>query len=308
MKRAVVVRAAVVGGVVTTLLAVFAGASFAADGRQGEPALVPASVEAPTQAFSFQAPVDARCEEDGVGRTGADNWRWHGFIVEAGRDLSTLRFGPLGPGDDFDATDGTITAALLTAGGEGVWQRIPGLEPEGHINPDELTGFVLDPTVYTLRDGDYQIGFACTDGALATRQWWATTVTISTSAAPFMTTPSAAGASSAPAATDGAPPVAAGAGSTTTTAATLAAATADGAAAPGQGSGAAAAAGAVEPPAATSDASTGANSGVSSSPLAALSAAAGGLPVVWWALLAVVFARAAYLLARRVRTRPLSAP
>ncbi|MDZ4825259.1 MAG: hypothetical protein SGJ13_02205 [Actinomycetota bacterium] len=305
--------AAVAMTVLTAVAAIPSGASFAAGGAQGEPTLVPASVEAQTDVFSLLPPTDVRCEEAGTNpgpRTGADNWRWHGFIVEQGRDLATLRFGPLGPGDDFDATDGSITAALLTAGGEGVWQRIPGLKPEGHINPDELAGLVLDPTVYTLRDGDYQIGFACTDGALATRQWWATTVTISTSTSPFMIAASAAAASSrttAATAADATPEVAAPAiatgstiptGSTTTTgAATLAAATADGTQEPVPGSSTAVAA---ETPRVATD--------VSWSPLEAMRATAGLFPVGLWALLAVVFARTAYLLARPIRTRPVPAP
>jgi hypothetical protein len=264
-----------------------------ADGPQDEPVLVPASVDAATDAFAIRPPIDARC--DG---TGADNWRWHGFIVEKGRDVSTLRFGPLGPGSDYNATDGKITAPLMTAGGEGVWQKLPALKPEGHINPDELAGLELDPAVYKFRAGEYQLGFACTDGALATRGWWVTTVTISPSSSPFMTAASAAHKPAATAASTTVPAGAAAKDASTTT--TSAAAAVPPAAQKGAGDGDQATPSPVEP--AASDAARD-TADISWAPLKVVRPVPGLVPMWIWALLAVVFARVAYLFSRPARIR-----
>ena len=305
--RLVAARVSMALAVVTATFAVVAAiapTSFAADGPQPAPSLEPTSVSAPTDAFTLRAPGEpgaTRCEEGGEPRTGETGWRWHSFIVEAGRDASTLRFTAFGPGEDYDASDGTITAPLLTAGGEGVWQKIPGLEPEGQINPDELAGLLLDPTVYTLPDGEYQIGFACTDEANANRQWWALRVTISSSA-PFMT--ATATATSAAAAPDTSAPAAADEGSgavapepTTTTTTPRTAAATGAAAEPGDGTGASAATGDANAPRDRKF--------ISWAPLASVRAVSGRLPVLVWALLALLFARFAYLLSRPVRTRSL---
>lgn len=319
-------RAAMSASALMALLGVHAavtgGPAAAADGPQGPLTLVPDPVEAAGDAFGLRPPLDARCEEDGTGsrldttpgpRSGADYWRYHGFIVEADRDVATLRFTALGPGDDFDATDGTITAPLLTAGGEGVWQRLPAVRPKGHINPDDLAGLDLDPAIYTLPDGDYIVGVACTDTTLAPRQWWTLTVTVDTGGGPFLTAATSAGTPGAAAAlpsasesTDPSPastePAAGQAGTSTagTPPSGTAAAPDVPVAAPPDGADVAA----VGNPAGGSTTPT----GVSWSPLAALPAAARPLPAGGWALLAAVFARIAYLLATPVHVLPPVAP
>lgn len=268
------------------------GTSAAADGPQSPPSLVPTVVQAAADPFSVVPPADARCEEDGESRSGVDGWRWHGFIVEAGRDLSTLEFGPTGPGDDYDASDGTITAGLISAG-RGIWNEPPAEQPKGLIDPGGLGDVVLDPSDYTLADGRYLIGFACSDDQSATRQWWTLEVTVQTGAAPFLA-----------AASDEAVPADASATTPTTAAGSdspRSLSTSQGGSAPlgvgaetaaeaGQGSGAA------RP------------SGISWSPLVALGDASSVLPVEAWAAMAVVFARITYLLARPVRLHPALSP
>lgn len=261
----------------------------AADGPQGAPSLVPEVVQAAGDPFTLVPPADARCEDDGTPRSGSAGWRWHSFIVEAGRDLATLDFGGTGPGTDFDATDGQITAGLI-ASGRGVFNEPPAEQPPGMVNPNSLAGLTLDPADYTLRDGQYILGFACTDEASTTRQWWSIEVTVQTGAAPFMTAGSTAAAP-----TDAA-------GATSTTAAVGAAPTDPGAsttvastAAPGPDAS----------PAITATSSqsggTSGSRGVSWAPLVALTDASSVLPVAAWAVLVVLFARIAYLLARPVR-------
>lgn len=274
----------------------------AADGAQASPALRPERVESPADAFSLLPPADARCEEEGSGRSGADGWRWHTFIVEAGRDLSTLEFGPFGPGSDYDATDGQITASLI-ASGSGVWSEPPAEQPKGLINPGDLGGLALDPSDYTLRDGRYLLGFACTDDASATRQWWSLEVTVQTSGAPYLTA-GTAGTDSAAAASDAA-------GATSTTAAVGAAPTLPGspASAVAADDGVAAAAIAADGRAVTAPIEDAPNlTGVSWSPMVAVGDASSVLPVGAWAALVTVFARISYLLARPLRVVPLVTP
>lgn len=285
----------------------------AADGPQAAPSLEPEAVATATDAFSLRPPAGARCEEDGSGsgadgdagpRTGADNWRWHTFIVEAGRDLSTLEFGPFGPGDDYDAADGSITAGLI-ATGDGIWQRPPAQKPEGLINPNDLGSVVLDPGTYTFRDGEYELGFACTDATLATRQWWSLTVTIQTSGQPFLTVSSQdAGTVHAetPASTEAAA-ANVGATGTSLSPASDSTTTPDDAqvgTAPATVDDAA--------PGATLDETATSPTGVSWSPLVALGDASDVLPIGVWAVLLVVFARIAYLLAKPVHVLPVTAP
>lgn len=266
-----------------------------AGGSQEPPSLRPDRIEGPTDAFSLLPPAGARCEEDGSGRSGTDGWRWHTFIVEAGRDLSTLEFGPFGPGRDYDATDGTITASLI-ATGRGVWSRPPAEQPKGLIDPGDLGGLVLDPSDYTLRDGQYELGFACTDAASATRQWWSLEVTVQTTGAPFLTVDG-----DAPAATTdpaGATPT------TTATAGTPAplATTVDqeGATDGDSTKGAAAEAASADGPLGPT--------GVSWAPLVSLVDASSVLPVGGWAALVAVLARITYLLARPPRVLTPLAP
>ncbi|MFZ6004523.1 MAG: hypothetical protein ACOYXM_11395 [Actinomycetota bacterium] len=269
-------------------------AAAAADGLQGAPALRPEQVAAPTDPFSLLPPPGARCEAEGSGRSGADGWRWHTFIVEAGRDLSTLEFGPFGPGSDYDATDGQITAALIS-NGRGVWSKPPAEEPKGLIDPGELGGVGLDPSDYTLGDGRYLVGFACTDSASVTRQWWSLEVTVQTTGTPFL----AAGAAEA-----ASPEAAAG---TTTTTVAAGASTGEGATTSvvvTDDAGPAASAGTAAAPAA--DEAVG-PTGVSWAPLVALIDTSSVLPVGAWAALVVVLARISYLLARPLRVLPLPA-
>lgn len=270
----------------------------AADGPQGPLVLEPAAVGAAGEPFALRPPAGARCEEDGSPRTGADSWRWHTFIVEEGRDPSTLRFAPTGPGTDFDAGDGEITAFLLDAQGNHVLQRLPALKPEGLINPDDLLGLVLDPGVYTLGDGTYQLGIACTDGGLEPRQWWSVTVTVTTSGAPFLSSEAGDG---------GSHPIAAAASPPAETTPTDAPAVPLSEEVAAERSGQAAGAEAPEPtePLVVPPASPG---GVSWAPLAALSDTSTRLPVVAWAGLVALFARITYLLARPVRIPPFVAP
>ncbi|MGK2948297.1 MAG: hypothetical protein ACSLFP_06970 [Acidimicrobiales bacterium] len=275
----------------------------AAGGPQPAPTLDPDRVASSGDVFSLQPPTGARCEEDGSGdgapgpRSGADNWRWHGFIVEAGRDLSTLRFEPLGPGQDFDASDGAITAPLYLASTEPVIQQLPALKPEGLINPDELAGIVLDPSVYTLRNGDYQLGFACTDGGLEPRQWWSLAVTIDTGGSPFLVAAGAAGEPVAAPAVESSPSTVAEPGPPTTAAPGPSSAEVQGVQGP-----------ATELVAATSPAIDlevlQSPRGISWAPLLAAQDASARLPVTGWAVLTAVFARVAYLLARPVRVLP----
>lgn len=296
MRRAGRVRAtlalgaqtATLGSVVMLLLSLHALATggaraAAADGPQATPSLAPAAVVAATDAFSIVPPPDARC--DG---SGADGWRWHTFIVEAGRDLSTLRFGPFGPGDDYDASDGEITAGLISAG-DGVWQELPALKPEGLVNPNDLGGLVLDPSTYTFRDGDYEIGMACTDGEVATRQWWSVVVTVDAAGEPFLTV-AGQGAAAAPPTTASTaaptPPAAAGASTAPT----------------GEPQGVQAASAELATTATISTAiDVPSPTGVSWAPLLAFTDISSRLPVAGWAVLAAVLARVAYLLARPVR-------
>lgn len=301
----VAAHAAMVWSVVMVLLGTDAivtrgETAAAADGPQAAPSIEPTSVATAAHAFTVRPPADARCQEDGTGsgadnspgpRTGADNWRWHSFIVEEGRDLASLRFGPYGPGDDFDASDGTITAGLIVGGG-GVWEKIPALKPEGLIIPNDLGGVSLDPGTYMLRDGMYLIGFACTDDTLATRQWWSIPVMIQTKVEPFLTVVGNGAGSSGPAAPSRAetsPPTTADAG---------VASASDG---QPQGVQLASSDAVVAAPTSTTDDAPLAPTGVSWAPLVALQNASTRLPTVGWAVLVGVFTRIAYLLARPVR-------
>ena len=281
---------------VVSLHAATADVAAAADGPQGPPTLQPSRVEHPTEAFSLVPPTDARCEDDGAGRSGADGWRWHTFIVEAGRELSSLEFdgsGP-GPGLDFDATDGQITAPLIE-GGRMIWAEPPAEQPRGLINPGDLGGLVLDPSDYTLVDGSYLIGFVCTDEASATRQWWSLEVTVQTAAAPFLTATTADAITTTVSTATSTPEGAAADGSTTTTAAATA----------GEPTAAAGAPAPVPPPTAEGDAEP---RGISWTPLVGLTSASSVLPVGAWAVLVLVLARIAYLLARPVRVLPSILP
>lgn len=293
----------------TTALMVAVSASTVVGGSRAEaaadeppPTLEPARVGSSTQPFSLVPPPGARCEEDGLGRSGADGWRWHTFIVEAGRDLATLEFGPSGPGRDYDASDGQITAGLITSG-DGVWSRPPAQQPPGLINPGELNGLVLDPADYTLRDGRYLLGFACTDAASVTKHWWSVEVVVQTAAAPFL-----AAAEGAEAPDDEAE------GTTTTT---PAAAVSDQPADP-PADAVTVASPADDAPDASADPvnlvstleddSIGAVTGVSWSPLVSIVDVSSVLPIGGWAALVVVFGRISYLLARPVRVLPQLAP
>ena len=265
-----------------------------ADRPQGAPSLQPAAVPSATDPFTLVPPAGAACEADGEGRSGADGWRWHTFIVEADRDLSTLEFGGTGPGTDFDATDGQITVGLIVSG-RGVFNEPPAEQPKGLINPNSLAGLVLDPAAYGLVDGGYLIGFACTDDASAIRQWWSLEVTVQTAAAPFMTTATGPGAMPTDAAGVTSTTSAAGAvvtdpGSTTTVAPAVSSAAA------------------TAVTTSSTDEAAGSPTGVSWSPLVALSDASSVLPVAVWAVLVVVLGRIAYLLSRPVRILPPIAP
>lgn len=301
--------------------------SAAAGGEGPAPTLDRVSVQAPTEAFSIEPPSGARCEEDGSGsghdpapgpRTGADHWRWHGFMINAGRDPSDLRFSAMGPGDDYDATDGDLTAALLTAQGDGIWQMLPALKPEGLINPDELGGLLLDPSVYTLTDGEYLLGFACTDDTLATRQWWALTVTVQTAGGPFLVAEGQSGAGRTP---GGAVRVPVGGDGEDQRELRLAGSESSPPGEPGEsvsGADAAAVASAPVPPGADQGAPAssaeavaavvspevdggGRPTGVSWTAPISFVGAPGPLPIGAWAVLAVTSARIAYLLAIPVR-------
>lgn len=191
-----------------TLALVRADASVSASGPTLT--LEPAVVPTPGDSFSLRLPPGSLCEEDGTGtaadpspgpRSGADNWRWHAFIVEAGRDLSSMTIGPPGPGADYDASDGAITAVLLDAQRNRAAVRLPALRPKGMINPDEISGLVFDPNIYTLVDGQYDLHVACTDETNAIRQLWSVTVDVRTDASPFL---SARGSAAAPGGSDAA--------------------------------------------------------------------------------------------------------
>lgn len=276
------------------------------------PALRPERVESPTDPFSLVPPVGARCEEDGSGRSGAAGWRWHAFIVEAGRDLSTLEFGPVGPGSDYDATDGRITAGLIKSG-QGVWSMPPAEQPKGLIDPGALGGLVLDPEDYTLRDGRYLVGFACTDATSATRRWWSLEVAVQTSGAPFLTVATDAVRSAPDAATPTSAPVDRSF-STDPASPTTAVAANDGGATGAEANPLAAAdsdrslAGAAETSAAPTPGPGSGPTGVSWSPLGVLVDVSSVLPVGAWGALVVVLARMSYLLARPLRIVPSFAP
>lgn len=272
---------------------VLTGAPAGAGGSQGSPALRPERVETATEPFALVPPADASCQEDGDGRSGSDGWRWHTFIVEAGRDVSTLEFGPFGPGNDYDASDGQITATLITSG-SGVWSRPPAEQPKGLIDPGGLGGLVLDPADYTLRDGRYLVGFACTDAASATRQWWSLEVTVQTSGPPFL---AAVGTSAEAADGSGATPTSVADEVNPTTTAIDDRAPAETEAPEPAPDEAAVAAGAPTGP-----------TGVSWSPLVSLTAASSALPVGGWAALVLLLARITYLTARPLRVLSPLAP
>ncbi|MGK2948296.1 MAG: Ig-like domain repeat protein [Acidimicrobiales bacterium] len=156
----------------------------AADGAQApSPTLSPSPVAAAVSPFTFGVGDGAFC--DG---TGADGWRAHTFIVDDGVNLATMSFIASGVpgyvGLDFDASgDGTLAAPLHKGDSPGI-TFTPAGTPSGLINPSDLAGYNFDPTVWTLVDGDYRIGFACTGPTNELRQWWSITVTIDVDASP----------------------------------------------------------------------------------------------------------------------------
>lgn len=280
------------------------GSPAGAGGAEGSPVLRPERIETATEPFALVPPEGASCEEDGTGRSGNEGWRWHTFIVEASRDLSTLEFGPFGPGNDYDASDGQITATLITRG-SGVWSKAPAEQPKGLIDPGDLGGLVLDPSDYTLRDGQYLVGFACTDEASATRQWWSLEVTVQTGGSPFLSAADAPDQSS-----EGSTATPAPVADDATPTSTPADGEAADSAAPGVASDEATPSDEAIPSdesVAPADSSTG-PAGVSWSPLVSLTGASSALPVGAWAALVLVLARITYLTARPLRVVSPLAP
>jgi hypothetical protein len=174
------------------LLMTLVVAAGAADGPQApNPALVPSEVATASTPFSLDFESGVFC--DG---TGPEGWRVNTFVVEAGVDLAELDFQQTGlppgyVGADFDASgDGTVAAPLFRGSDDAGINFIPASTPAGLIDPANLAGYSFDPSVWTLADGDYQIGFACTGPTLEIRQWWSSTVTIDVDATPnpFMRT------------------------------------------------------------------------------------------------------------------------
>lgn len=315
---AAVTSAGAIGSIVMVLLSVgtlLGGPAAAADGPQRPPTIEPRIVARASGAFALRPPLGARCEEDGTGSTGdvkpgprtaADSWRWHGFIVEAGREISKLRFEPTGPGTDYDASDGSITAPLLGSSGEPLVQMLPAIRPEGLINPDQLAGIALDPTIFTLTPGDYTVGFACTDAGLELRQWWSTVVTIGAVGSPFL-------AAADPAAHESRADSGAGAegsvGATTVEVDPRADVTgAVPVPAPSDAPEATPAPGVPSPTGTEARRGSEQPTGVSWSPLVALADVPSGTPIALWAVLAVVLARVAHLLVQPVRLVPAPGP
>ncbi|MDZ4825260.1 MAG: hypothetical protein SGJ13_02210, partial [Actinomycetota bacterium] len=170
-------RLAVTIAVVAVLLVGLAPApAGAADGpRSPDPTLVPSEVATAADAFSFGVAGGVFC--DG---TGAQGWRVSTFVVEAGANLEDLEFTGAGPlpgyiGDDFDSSaDGTVAAPLHKGTDAGI-NFLPATTPFGQINPSDLAGYTFDPSFWTLANGDYQIGFACTGPTNELRHWWSIT-------------------------------------------------------------------------------------------------------------------------------------
>lgn len=199
--RAVTAVAVAASAFAAVILLPLAGSvpAGAADGRQSpNPTLDPATVEATTTTFALRIDGGATC--DGTGGAG---WRAHTFIVDATDDPAAIDFvtdsslPPGNPGDDRDASDGSVLSALFK-GNTRVINLQPAASPAGLINPDSLTGFTFSAESWALVTGNYKIGVACVDPAGTTRQWWDMTVAVDTSTAPFL---KAAQASAEPAAT-----------------------------------------------------------------------------------------------------------
>ncbi|MGK2948292.1 MAG: hypothetical protein ACSLFP_06945 [Acidimicrobiales bacterium] len=180
-----VLSGAAIFGLGAALVPLMAAPASAAPGAQPPPTLTPNPVATQTAPFSFSVGGGAFC--DG---TGAQGWRVHSFIVNAGVDLSTLDFTgatsgvPGYVGLDFDGSDGTISAPLHKGTEAGI-NYTPAGSPAGQINASDLAGFNFDPaTGWAFQDGVYQVGFACVNGPGAIQQWWSNTVTIDADAAP----------------------------------------------------------------------------------------------------------------------------
>jgi len=187
LKRVLGVAATI--GLAATLVPIVAGPADAAPGAQGATAIAPFPVATRTNTFSLTNSVTC----DG---TGAAGWRAHTFIVNTGVDPSTLDFSVSGApagyvGIDFDSSNGSIAAPLYKGSEDAGANFLPATSPAGFVAGANFSGFNFDPSVWTLTDGDYQIGIACVDGPGVVKQWWTRTVRIdaSPSTGPFMSAP-----------------------------------------------------------------------------------------------------------------------
>ncbi len=171
-------------GLAAALVPFVAGPTSASPGAQPDPTLNPSPVATANTPFSLSVTGSVVC--DG---TGANNWRAQTFIVNTGVNISTLDFTVAGlpagyVGADFDSTgDGTI-AAPLHKGFDASVNLIPATTPPGLVVASDLAGFTFDPSFWNLADGQYQIGFACVDGAGTVQQWWRLVVAIDADATP----------------------------------------------------------------------------------------------------------------------------
>jgi hypothetical protein len=185
LKRVLGVAATI--GLAAALVPMVAGPADAAPGAQPDPTIAPFPVATRTTTFSFTG--GATC--DGTGSAG---WRAHTFIVNENVDPSTLDFSVSGApagyvGIDFDSSNGTIAAPLYKGSEDAGVNFLPATSPAGFVAAGNFSGFNFDPSVWTLTDGNYKIGFACVDGPGTVQQWWSRLVRIDVDASsrPFLT-------------------------------------------------------------------------------------------------------------------------
>ena len=117
--------------------------------------------------FNLVLPGTAACPG-----SGADGYRWQGFLVAAAVDPGALVFGagPQPVGTNF-------VASLQGTDGQFLRNRFPAAEPVGLITGVPTINFVPFPVPGTLPAGTYKIGIACTR-TQETLSYWATTITV----------------------------------------------------------------------------------------------------------------------------------
>ena len=119
------------------------------------------------------AATAANCEQDSA--TGG--WRWQTFMTSAANDPATLTYdgtvGPIGPG---------LTQPLWAASGGSPVINNNTAPTTGQIIQFPEYSFAVYPAGF-VSAGDYWVGYACSDPAGATRQFWSTRITVTTDAA-----------------------------------------------------------------------------------------------------------------------------